>query len=138
MLRRRWQYWRHATHEPRRRHGWRRRSGTTPGGCLRQEERPPGISIRRGSYMSRAGTPAWLALVVNALSRGAIARAPFRFHDGLMTYGTIIIGGGQAGLAAAYHLQRAGRSFLIIDAQERAGDSWRRRWDSLRLFSPAQ
>jgi len=51
---------------------------------------------------------------------------------------TIIIGGGQAGLATAYHLKRLGRSFVILDASERVGDAWRNRWDSLRLFSPAK
>ena len=48
---------------------------------------------------------------------------------------TVIIGGGQAGLAMGYHLKLAGEPFLIIDAGQRVGDSWRARWDSLRLFS---
>jgi putative flavoprotein involved in K+ transport len=51
---------------------------------------------------------------------------------------TIVIGGGQSGLAAGYHLNRAGSSFLIVDANQRSGDTWRGRWDSLRLFTPAQ
>jgi putative flavoprotein involved in K+ transport len=50
---------------------------------------------------------------------------------------TVIIGGGQAGLAAGYHLARRGVPFQILDAGERIGDSWRNRWDSLRLFTPA-
>jgi putative flavoprotein involved in K+ transport len=50
---------------------------------------------------------------------------------------TVIIGAGQAGLSVGYHLKRQGRSFLILDANERIGDSWRTRWDSLRLYSPA-
>jgi putative flavoprotein involved in K+ transport len=50
---------------------------------------------------------------------------------------TVIVGGGQAGLAVGYHLSQLGRSFLILDESERLGDSWRRRWDSLRLFTPA-
>ena len=50
---------------------------------------------------------------------------------------TVIVGGGQAGLAAGYHLAELGRSFLILDAHERTGDSWRTRWDSLHLFTPA-
>jgi putative flavoprotein involved in K+ transport len=49
---------------------------------------------------------------------------------------TIVIGGGQAGLAVGYHLSRRGVPFVIIDANERTGDSWRNRWDSLRLFTP--
>jgi len=49
---------------------------------------------------------------------------------------TLVIGGGQAGLAVGYHLSRAGVPFLIVDANERTGDSWRQRWDSLKLFTP--
>lgn len=49
-----------------------------------------------------------------------------------------MIGGGQAGLAAGFHLRRAGLSYVILDAQERPGGAWLRGWDSLRLFSPAQ
>jgi putative flavoprotein involved in K+ transport len=51
---------------------------------------------------------------------------------------TAIIGGGQAGLAVAYHLKQQGRSPVILDMNERVGDSWRTRWDSLRLFTPAK
>ncbi|HEX2676452.1 MAG TPA: FAD-dependent oxidoreductase [Polyangiales bacterium] len=49
----------------------------------------------------------------------------------------IVIGGGQAGLSVGYHLKRQGLRFVILDASERVGDVWRKRWDSLRLFSPA-
>jgi putative flavoprotein involved in K+ transport len=49
---------------------------------------------------------------------------------------TVVIGGGQAGLAMGYHLARQGRRFVILDAEERTGDAWRKRWDSLRLFTP--
>lgn len=52
-------------------------------------------------------------------------------------YETVIVGGGQAGLAVGFQLQRRGRSFVILDASERIGDSWRNRWDSLKLYSPA-
>ena len=51
---------------------------------------------------------------------------------------TVIIGGGQAGLSAAYYLKQRGISFVVLEANERIGDSWRKRWDSLRLFSPAR
>jgi putative flavoprotein involved in K+ transport len=54
------------------------------------------------------------------------------------TYDTIIIGAGQAGLATGYYLKQQGRSFVILDANERIGDSWRKRWDSLHLFTPAR
>ena len=51
---------------------------------------------------------------------------------------TVVVGGGQAGLSVGYHLARQGRSFVILDANERIGDAWRKRWDSLRLFTPAR
>jgi putative flavoprotein involved in K+ transport len=51
---------------------------------------------------------------------------------------TVIVGGGQAGLAIGHSLARRERPFLILDANERIGDAWRKRWDSLRLFSPAR
>jgi putative flavoprotein involved in K+ transport len=52
---------------------------------------------------------------------------------------TIVIGGGQAGLAVGYYLKKEGRSFVILDANEQIGGSWRTRtWSSLRLFTPAQ
>ncbi len=54
------------------------------------------------------------------------------------SYDTIIIGGGQAGLSTGYYLQQQGRDFVILDASERIGDAWRKRWDSLRLFTPAR
>ncbi len=50
---------------------------------------------------------------------------------------TVIIGGGQAGLAAGYFLRARGVPFVILDAHQRTGDSWRSRWDSLRLFTMA-
>lgn len=50
---------------------------------------------------------------------------------------TIVIGGGQAGLAVGYHLRKQQLPFVILDASNRVGDAWRSRWDSLRLFSPS-
>ena len=51
---------------------------------------------------------------------------------------TLIIGGGQAGLATAYHLTRRGLPNVVLDASARVGDAWRKRWPSLRLYSPAR
>lgn len=51
---------------------------------------------------------------------------------------TLIIGGGQAGLAVGYHLARKARPFVIVDANQRIGDAWRNRWDALRLFTQAR
>lgn len=53
-------------------------------------------------------------------------------------YDTIVIGAGQAGLSTGYFLKEQGCDFLILDANERVGDSWRKRWDSLHLFTPAR
>lgn len=49
----------------------------------------------------------------------------------------VVIGGGQAGLAAGYHLRRLGLDFVVLDAQSAPGGAWRHGWESLRLFSPA-
>jgi putative flavoprotein involved in K+ transport len=49
---------------------------------------------------------------------------------------TLVIGGGQAGLAVGRELAERDQSFLIVDANARTGDSWRNRWDSLTLFTP--
>jgi putative flavoprotein involved in K+ transport len=59
------------------------------------------------------------------------ASAPERFE-------TVVVGGGQAGLAVGYHLAGRDRPFVILDANPRVGDAWRQRWDSLRLFTPAR
>ncbi|HVY32454.1 MAG TPA: FAD-dependent oxidoreductase [Polyangiaceae bacterium] len=53
-------------------------------------------------------------------------------------YDVIVIGGGQAGLSVGYYLRRRGLDFAILDASERVGDVWRKRWDSLKLFTPAR
>ena len=50
----------------------------------------------------------------------------------------VVIGGGQAGLATGYWLAKHDIDFVIVDANARVGDSWRKRWDSLRLFTPAR
>ena len=50
----------------------------------------------------------------------------------------VIVGAGQAGLAMGRELAHAGRRFVIVDGSERVGDSWRSRWSSLRLFTPAR
>jgi len=49
----------------------------------------------------------------------------------------VVVGGGQAGLAAGYFLRRSGLTHVILDAEQRPGGSWQHYWDSLRLFSPA-
>jgi putative flavoprotein involved in K+ transport len=51
-------------------------------------------------------------------------------------YDVLVIGGGQAGLAAGYHLRRAELSFAILEGAPEVGGSWPHYYDSLRLFSP--
>jgi Predicted flavoprotein involved in K+ transport len=58
--------------------------------------------------------------------------------NGTERFETVVIGGGQAGLAMGYYLAKSGRSYVILDAEERVGDAWRKRWDSLLLFTPAR
>jgi putative flavoprotein involved in K+ transport len=50
----------------------------------------------------------------------------------------VVIGGGQAGLATAYFLRRAGIDYIVLDDQSAPGGAWRHTWDSLHLFSPAE
>jgi putative flavoprotein involved in K+ transport len=50
----------------------------------------------------------------------------------------VVVGGGQAGLATAYELTRRGIGHAVLEANPRIGDQWRRRWDSLQLFTPAR
>jgi putative flavoprotein involved in K+ transport len=61
----------------------------------------------------------------------AQARAPVRYQ-------VVVIGAGQAGLSVSYHLQRRGIDHVVLEGAARVGDVWRRRWDSLRLFTPAK
>ncbi|MEU9033379.1 ArsO family NAD(P)H-dependent flavin-containing monooxygenase [Streptomyces sp. NPDC048352] len=49
----------------------------------------------------------------------------------------VVIGGGQSGLAAGYHLRRLGIEHVVLDAQTAPGGAWQHTWESLRLFSPA-
>ncbi|MFD5492612.1 ArsO family NAD(P)H-dependent flavin-containing monooxygenase [Streptomyces sp. NPDC127091] len=53
------------------------------------------------------------------------------------TFQVVVIGGGQAGLAAGYHLRRQGIDFTILGADPAPGGAWQHMWDSLHLFSPA-
>ena len=52
--------------------------------------------------------------------------------------GTVVIGGSQSGLAVGYYLKQRDQSFVILDEHHRIGDAWRKRWDSLRLFTPGR
>lgn len=72
-----------------------------------------------------------------ARSRGAVTGGgPGKRHGG-GRFDVVVIGGGQSGLSVGYHLARRGLRFVILEADPRVGDVWRRRWDSLRLFTSA-
>lgn len=51
-------------------------------------------------------------------------------------FDVLIIGAGQAGLATAHALRQSGLAVALVDHHARVGDSWRRRYDSLVLFTP--
>src|SRR5688572_8879109 len=64
---------------------------------------------------------------------------PQHAQDGPEHVEVLVIGAGQAGLAVGWHLCEQGvRSFLLLDAGPEVGHVWRNRWDSLRLFTPAE
>src|SRR5690606_34849338 len=50
----------------------------------------------------------------------------------------VIIGSGQCGLATGRLLQKNNKDFLIIEKNKHVGDNWRKRYDSLSLFTPAE
>jgi putative flavoprotein involved in K+ transport len=80
--------------------------------------------------MNRQPSPTYGPRIVEREETGMNGNGSERFD-------TVVIGAGQAGLAAGYHLKQAGRSFLIVDGNERVGGSWRTRYDSLKLFTPS-
>src|SRR2546423_1576765 len=53
-------------------------------------------------------------------------------------FDVVVVGGGQAGLAVGFHMARRNINFVILDAYPRVGEAWRKRWESLRLFTPAR
>lgn len=56
----------------------------------------------------------------------------------MVEWDAVVVGGGQAGLAMAFYLRRAGLRFVVLDAEAEPGGAWRHTWPSLRLFSPAE
>ncbi|WP_027893734.1 flavin-containing monooxygenase [Calidithermus chliarophilus] len=56
----------------------------------------------------------------------------------MKSYEVLVIGGGQAGLAAGYFLRARGVGFAILEAGLEAVGSWPAYYDSLGLFSPAK
>src|SRR5512143_1673246 len=96
---------------------------------------------------SEARIPRWRKIMTpsaltHLIEEGAasiqLGRPPDEARVRRETFDVIVIGAGQAGLSVGYHLARTGARFVILDAHQRVGDGWRERWDSLRLFTPAQ
>jgi putative flavoprotein involved in K+ transport len=89
---------------------------------------------------SAAAPAPWL--VEEGAAFTELSRRPRRHagdeRGGREGFDVIVVGGGQAGLSVGYHLSRRNLRFVILDAEERIGDTWRKRWDSLRLFTPAR
>ena len=52
------------------------------------------------------------------------------------SYGVVVVGAGQAGLAMGYFLGRQGRRFAILERAGQIARAWHERWDSLTLFTP--
>jgi putative flavoprotein involved in K+ transport len=52
------------------------------------------------------------------------------------TLDVLVVGAGQAGLALGYHLRTTPLRFQLVERHARVGDSWRRRYNSLELFTP--
>lgn len=50
---------------------------------------------------------------------------------------TVVIGAGQAGLAMSWWLTQAGREHVVLEARDRLGGSWLKRWDSFTLVTPS-
>jgi putative flavoprotein involved in K+ transport len=86
---------------------------------------------RQGYADTRFALPDGGAAAQSGLGLNAV-QVPEKHFD------VVVIGAGQAGLSVGYHLARHGISFVILEGSQRVGDSWRTRWDSLRLFSPAR
>ncbi len=49
---------------------------------------------------------------------------------------TLIVGGGQAGLATSYYLKQQGREHIVLEKAAQPGHAWRQRWDSFTLVTP--
>ena len=54
----------------------------------------------------------------------------------MKSYSVVIIGAGQSGLTMGVKLKSAGIDYLILGKEQRLGDVWRQRYDSLQLFTP--
>ena len=84
-----------------------------------------------------SGRVALLEEALGARGRSVSTGGPLQKREG-GRLDVVVIGAGQSGLSVGYHLARRGLRFVILEGDARVGDVWRRRWDSLRLFTPAR
>jgi putative flavoprotein involved in K+ transport len=95
-------------------------------------EDPVGVEGDAARDLSSSGSNVRGSESSSGWSRANRVMADAEQHD------VVVIGGSQAGLCAGYYLKRAGVYFAILDAADQVGDAWRRRWDSLTLFTVAR
>jgi cation diffusion facilitator CzcD-associated flavoprotein CzcO len=88
--------------------------------------------------MRAAPSPATILSAGRIEGPGTMTEWSMNIKDERERVQVVVIGGGQAGLSVGYCLAQRGLTFVILDANTRIGDSWRQRWDSLRLFTPAK
>ncbi|WP_010094587.1 hypothetical protein [Ornithinibacillus scapharcae] len=50
-------------------------------------------------------------------------------------YDVIVMGTGQ-GLSIGYYLKQTNHNFILLEKGNEVGDSWKKRYDSLTLFTP--
>src|SRR4029079_9861544 len=103
---------------------------------LRARPRLTRVGVVRKDHTAH-GPDWWIRAMPADRGRPTVVRNDKEAEMTAQSFDTVIVGGGQAGLATGDHLKKHGRTFVILDASERVGDPWRRRWDSLRLYSPA-
>lgn len=64
---------------------------------------------------------------------GRNKRAAPGVETGVSILDSLVIGAGQAGLSASFHLSRLGISHVVVDADGQPGGAWQHRWDALTM-----
>ena len=70
---------------------------------------------------------------MTATAAGLLTDARHRDDPAARAVPVVVIGAGQAGLSAAYHLRRRGVEHVVLDGEDGPGGAWRHRWRSLRM-----
>ena len=94
---------------------------------LKGFEEPKGLRRDKGvEHGVHPGRKTWLERRREEEAELGISRQPY----------VVIVGGGQGGIALGARLRRLGVPTIIVEKNERAGDSWRKRYKSLCLHDP--